>query len=119
MSPLSRECCLNRQKESPACVEVANDVLQTDSASVSSVDSSRGQQLKSHEELGSDKGCHGGIGVNDAFLCEKFEQVFGTPLLNSDSDDSVEENTEGCSLWWGAISLKGKQYELPHGGVGT
>ena len=57
--------------------------------------------------------------MNDAFLCDKFEQAFGALLLNSDSDDSIGDNTEGRSLWWGAVSLKGKQYELPHSGIGT
>ena len=80
---------------------------------------SRRQQLNIHEGQGSDEGCHGGISVNDAFLRDKFERAFGAPLLNSDSDDSVGDNTEGRSLWWGAVSLKGKQYELPHGGIGT
>ena len=37
--PLSRERCLNRQKESSACVEVANNVPPTNSASASLSDS--------------------------------------------------------------------------------
>ena len=71
--PLSRECCLNHQIESSVCVRVANDALPTDSASASSSDSSRRQQLNSHKGQGSDEGCHGGIGVNDAFLRDKFK----------------------------------------------
>ena len=55
-------------------------------------------ESNSHEGQRPDAGCHGGIGVDDVFLCEKFEQAFATPLLNSDSDDSAGDNTEGCSL---------------------
>ena len=35
------------------------------------------------------------------------------------SDDSIGDNTVACSLSWEGISLKGKHYELPHGGIDT
>ena len=49
--------------------------------------------------------------MDDTFLKERFAHAFGAQLLNSAGDDS--------SLWWGAVSLKGRQYALPEGGVGT
>ena len=55
------------------CVEVANDVLPMESVSAASSDYSRRQQFNSHEGKRFDEGCHGGIGVNDSFLRDKFE----------------------------------------------
>ena len=54
-------------------------------------------------------------GVNDTFLCEKFERAFGAPLLNHDGGSDCEVR----SLWWKVVTLRGRQYSLPDGGIGT
>ena len=54
-------------------------------------------------------------GVNDIFLHEKFKRAFGASLLNHDRGSDCEVH----SLWWKVVALRGKQYLLPDGGVGT
>ncbi len=62
-------------------------------------------------------GCSKGLrGVDDVFLQLKFARAFGAQLLNHSGDG---DNSEVRSLWWGSVALKGKQYTLPDGGVGT
>ena len=52
----------------------------------------------------------------DTFLEDKFLHAFGAPLLNHSGGD---DDSEACRLWRGAVSLRGRQYTLPDGGVGT
>ena len=60
-------------------------------------------------------GPHQEDGANDTFLREKFAQAFGTPLLNHNGGSDCEV----CSLWWNVVVLRGRQYLLPDGGIGT
>ena len=54
-------------------------------------------------------------GADEVFLSEKFMRAFGSPLLNHDGGPDSEIR----SLWWEVVALRGKQYALPNGNVGT
>ena len=53
--------------------------------------------------------------INDRFVKEKFQEAFGAPLLNSEGGPDSELR----KIWWKATALRGKQYQLPGGNVGT
>ena len=59
-----------------------------------------------------------GVSENEEFLREKFEQAFGAPLVNEAGDDLAEVSATR-QLWWRVVALKGRQYTLPDGNVGT
>lgn len=67
-------------------------------------------------------GC-GGVSVTrtarledeDPFLREKFTQAFGALLINSEGGTDSEIR----KMWWRAVALRGKQYSLPDGAIGT
>ena len=54
-------------------------------------------------------------GADEVFLHEKCMQAFGSPLLNHEGGPDSEIR----SLWWEVVTLRGKQYALPNGSVGT
>ena len=54
-------------------------------------------------------------GTDEVFLREKFMRAFGSPLLNHEGGPDSEIR----SLWWEVVALRGKQYVLPNGSVGT
>ena len=62
--------------------------------------------------VGPQQGCR----ANNIFQHEKFEQgAFGTLLLNHNGGFDCKVR----SLWWKVVALRGKQYSLPDGGIGT
>lgn len=57
-----------------------------------------------------------GSNETDDFLTTKFKLAFGEPF---NVDEHELESDDVRPLWWEAVGLRGKQYELPNGRVGT
>ena len=52
---------------------------------------------------------------NDRFVEAKFQDAFGASLVNCEGGPDSEIR----KIWWDVTALRGKQYQLPGGGVGT
>jgi len=66
--------------------------------------------------LGRDEDCDASdASLRGQFLEEKFQEAFGASLIN----DEGGPDSETRKIWKDATALRGKQYQLPGGNVGT
>ena len=77
-------------------------------------------QLSSSDDAGDSSGAtndFAALGSSDVdlFLREKFMLAFGAPLIN----DEGGVDSDLRKIWWRAVGLRGRQYTLPDGNVGT
>eukprot|EP00117_Sycon_ciliatum_P019119 scpid50248/ scgid17443/ len=82
------------------------------SASTVLDDSSRGSE---QDDVETTDHTAGQESATTEFLDRKFQRAFGAPLINSDGGPDSDIR----SIWWKAVSLRGKQYALSDGNVGT
>ena len=114
--PLSRGRCGNLRADTTGGITVTVDIgdcLTTHSAAKNSIPL---QGWDDNRVCNDSQPVNNEGGIDDPFLKEKFARAFGVPLLNSAGGDDA---LDVCSLWCGTVSLKGRQYVLPNGGVGT